>query len=302
MTDRTWTGAENNSAGNPNNWSPTGVPVPGDTLAMPGGTMNIRDNDLAGDTLVFGTGQTPATTTLTSVTATLNLSHQANVALDVPQYASDQVTINVKGSDTLNVHTDYPSGGLFTVNLADHATLTGAFSIVFSSLDMEGGPGSRLVSSGSSMIAGSSAKFDTSVVGKGTFTVSSVQSRIGQLEFGDSVSYGQNMTVIGDLGRYRISQIQIDRPDEFKGAVGLGVFGEVDLVGLTNADSYQLKNDILSIYSGCNVIDTLRLTTPPPQFSSAGSSLGVTVSRTSTGLAIDRGPTPFGSTPLPVHS
>jgi hypothetical protein len=51
MTNRTWVGGRNNNDTNPNDWSPNGVPVPGDTLSMLGGTMNVRDNNLAGDTL-----------------------------------------------------------------------------------------------------------------------------------------------------------------------------------------------------------------------------------------------------------
>jgi hypothetical protein len=34
MTNKTWTESVNSNAGDPNNWSPAGVPVPGDTLTM----------------------------------------------------------------------------------------------------------------------------------------------------------------------------------------------------------------------------------------------------------------------------
>ena len=37
MTDRTWLGGGNNNARNPNDWSPTGAPQPGDILSMPNG-------------------------------------------------------------------------------------------------------------------------------------------------------------------------------------------------------------------------------------------------------------------------
>ncbi len=293
MTDRTWTGAQNNSARDPNNWSPTGVPVPGDTLAMQSGMMNIRDNDLAGGTVVFGTDETLAT-------GTLNLSHHATASLGLALGASADVTINVKGSDTLNVNHEAPGGLQLTVDLADHASLTGAFLMTFGGVALTGGDGSRFVNNGSSLFEGTSVKLDTSVVGKGSITLTGNQSAGGPLEFGGSVSRGQDVSVTGEEDRDIVARVQVDQPEEFKAAVTLGVFGEVDLVGLTNADSYQLRDDILSIYSGCKVIDTLRLTAPPPPF--GGPTFDVTVSRTSTGVAIDRGAIAFGSTPLPMHS
>ncbi len=295
MADRTWVGSANNNARNPNSWSPTGVPQPGDTLTMPSGTMNIRDNNLAGDTLVIGQQ-------FASATATLNLSHHASLSLDAPVSSSDQVTVNVEGSGTLNAHNEFPSGLGLTVNLADHARLTGAFNLAFGGLDIEGGPGSRLVNNGSSFFEGSSAKLDTRVKGHGNFAVGTAQSVGGRLEFGDSVSCGQSVSVSGDPFRDAVSHVQIDQPGAFKGAVALGVFGEVDLQGLANADSYTFQNDMLSIYSGNTVLDTLRLTTPPlPNGLPSGPNFDLAVFQTSAGVAIDRGGVPFQGTMLPAH-
>ncbi len=139
---------------------------------------------------------------------------------------------------------------------------------------------------------------DTDVKGTGSFTVGTAQGSGGRLEFGGAVSRGQSVEVSADPGRSLVSQVQIDHPDAFKGSVGLGIFAEVNLMGLTGADSYQLKNDILSIYSGCTVIDRLRLTLPP---SPSGLPSDVTVKQTSTGIAIDRGRSFDTSTLLPVH-
>jgi hypothetical protein len=41
----------NDKASNPNDWSPTGAPQPGDILTMSSGTMYVRDDNLAGNTL-----------------------------------------------------------------------------------------------------------------------------------------------------------------------------------------------------------------------------------------------------------
>jgi hypothetical protein len=51
MTNRTWIGGGNDKASNPNDWSPTGAPQPGDTLTISSGTMYVSDDNLAGDTL-----------------------------------------------------------------------------------------------------------------------------------------------------------------------------------------------------------------------------------------------------------
>ncbi len=292
MADRTWVGGVNDSARNPNNWSPNGVPQPGDTLTMLSGTMNIRDNNLAGDALVIGANQT-------SATVTLNLSHQASASLDIAQESDDQVTVNVKGTDTVNVLTEFPSTLGMTVNLVNCASLTGAFAMTFGGVTINGGDNSRFVNNGLSQFAGSNVILDTDVRGKGTFTVGTAQGSSGNLEFGGSVSRGQTVDVTGDPGRGLVSHVRVDQPDEFGGAIGLGVFGEVDLQGLANADSYTYQNDMLSIYSGGCVIDTVRLTTLPPP---SGPSFDLAVFQTPTGVAIDRGGVPFGGTMLQMHS
>lgn len=292
MTNKTWVGGDGNNANDAANWSPGDVPQPGDTLDMQAGTMNVRDNDLAGNALVIGKPN------LNAAPVTLNLSHHANVSLDIAQFSTDPVTVNVAGTDTLNLKTEFPSSGHFTVNLADHARLTGGMDLIFSSAVFAGGSGSRFINNVSSIVQGSSVTIDTDVKGHGDFAVRSAQSVGGRLEFGGAVSYGQTVEVSGDPGRLISSRVQIDQPDAFKGSVALNLFGEVDLAGLSNADSFQLKNDILSIYSGCDVIDRLRLTTPAPAF---GSGYDVTVAQTATGIVVDRGGFHGGGTLLPSH-
>jgi len=147
MANRTWLGGGNNNANNPDDWSSTGVPVPGDVLDMQAGTMNVRGNNLAGNSVVIGKEQVGAE-------PTLNLSHHANVSLEIAQFSDDQVTINVQGSDTLNVRSDFPSSGSLTVNLADHASLAGAFNMTFGSVVINGGNGSRFVNDSSTVLRG----------------------------------------------------------------------------------------------------------------------------------------------------
>lgn len=296
MTDRTWVGGGNNNANRANHWSPDGVPQPGDTLEMQVGTMNIRGNDLAGDALIINKpiGETAPNT--------LNLSRHANVSVEIPQFQTEDVTINAKGSDTLNLQTDYPSFGHFTVNLADHASVTGNVNMTFGGAVVNGGDGSRYLHNGSGLLGGSTVIFDTRVEGNGSFRVVNAQSFPGELEFGGPVSHGQYVEVEGEEARGVRAFVTLDQPDLFKGSVGLGVFGEVNLIGLTNADSFQLKNDILSIFSGCQVIDQLRLTTltVPPNFA---PDTEVRVYQTAAGVVVNRGLlfSPGTETLLPEH-
>ena len=242
--------------------------------------------------LRIGANQTPAD-------VTLNLSRHASALLDIAQFSDDQVTVNAQGSDTLNVYTEFPSTLTMTVNLADYTRLTGSFNLTFGSVTLNGGTGSRFVNNGLSQLRGSSAVFDTDMKGKGAFSVSTAQSSGGNLEFGGAVSSGQTIDVSGDPGRVLASHVRVDQPGAFQGAVNLNIFGELDLQGLANADSYTSQNDMLSIYSGGTVLDTVRLTAPPAPFP---GNFDLAVYQTPTGVAVDRGYVPPGGTPLPIHT
>ena len=53
LTVLTWVGGGPNAASDPSDWSPTVAPAAGDTLMMSSGTINITDDDLAGNPLTF---------------------------------------------------------------------------------------------------------------------------------------------------------------------------------------------------------------------------------------------------------
>ena len=263
----------------------------GDNLTITAGTINVRDDELAGNTLsIYSPTQAD--------TATINLSHGAVVSLNAPASKSSVFTVNVKGADTLHLATTFPSGAGATINLADHATLTADFNMAFGGAVIIGGTHSHLVNDRTNSLSGTDLIINTDVQGKGSYAVSGAQSVRGQLEFGGSVSRGQSVSVSGDPRRLVPAFVKIDQPGEFKGSTSIGVFGEIDLAGLANADSYSLKNDLLSIYSGCKVIDTLRLSALPPPSSLPDHA--ITVAQTATGIVIDRGYS-GGGTLLPIH-
>ncbi|HYZ22879.1 MAG TPA: hypothetical protein VE690_12045 [Rhodopila sp.] len=87
---RLWVGGADDAAGNPANWSPAGVPQPGDTLQIGNGAViNVAGNDLAGDTLNVAH----------SATITVDAAHDAQLDLSIP-FAT--VNLNVADTATLN--------------------------------------------------------------------------------------------------------------------------------------------------------------------------------------------------------
>ncbi len=123
-TSRIWIGGADNNAGNPQNWSPTGAPQPGDTLVLLDNgpfhafTLHIRGNDLAGNTLTIGQ------TRDSGPAFTLNLSDHAHATVRAGILSQVKTKINVAGTDTLDFSNvpppgfDPAGGGNFQVNLA----------------------------------------------------------------------------------------------------------------------------------------------------------------------------------------
>ena len=271
---RTWIGGGNNNASNPKDWSPAGVPQPGDTLQQMGGqtplTMNVRGNDLAGDTLNFLSGSAPVTMNMShKAVADVNVGIQAyggdtfnlkqHSALSTTVSGASQV-VNITGSDHFSTVGDVER---LSVNVAPHSTWTGSFSLTGdSTLTATGGSHSEFINDGPSELSyQSAAVLDLPVLGKGSFSL----VFHGYLTFSNSVGADQSVSMAGDP----FSHVVIDHPNEFHGSITLGdgsiVAGEsIDLMGLATADSYTFKNDMLSIFAGKTVIDTLRLTDATP--------------------------------------
>ena len=284
MTSRTWIGGGNNKASNPHDWSPTGVPQVGDTLSIDGAseqppppfTMNVRGNDLAGDTL-----------SISRATPTINVSHHATVnvetiffsgatfnlsqhsTLNIQQVAQAGLRVNVHGDDHL--HFNLAAASVGTIDLSRHATWHGTFTVGsfnFPSLTVNGADHSVFDNDGTSIIGLSHTTINADVTGFGSFDVHAV------LEFGKSVGRGQSI-VINSAHAFDQGVVKIDQPHKFFGSITMSFIPptgpsngqtapEIDLNGLANADSYLFQKSLLIIFSGEKPIDILRLNDATP--------------------------------------
>lgn len=192
---------------------------------------------------------------LSHADATVNLSQNSTLYYN-PGYGTG--TINVFGRDNLTIIEDSSPGGV-AINLEQGARLSGTFVSPLFELSMSGAEHSVFLNNGASFIGTYSTRLDVDVAGKGSMTILPSTGSAGRdhLEFVKAVGSHQSILDGG--------VVQVDSPNQFRASVTLtSAFSEVDLVGLATADSYTFKNDMLRIFSGNNVIDTLRLTDQTP--------------------------------------
>ena len=221
MASTTWIGGGNNEASNPNDWSPTGTPQPGDTLTMSSGTMHVSGNDLAGDTLsVSG-----SVDIYTSAAARLDLqAGQFLGPLDVNVHGTLMLTASVGGSQGLP-HLNVSGGTIHFI--------------------------------GSSQFD-STQVFDSNLVGSGTLNLSTGNVSGEDMEINGAVGRGLtfNLTTSGPS----LGTLQIDHPNEFHGLINFNSpFGDIAFMGL-QATSGDIRNDILQMFDGKKLVDLVRLT------------------------------------------
>lgn len=236
MATLTWVGGGSNLASDRSDWSPSSTPQAGDTLYMDGGTMNVSDNVLPGNTLLIG-------------------------STDGTFYAPD--TINLSPGTThlgfdSGVSNPEPGNGPVTVNVPKHSKWSGEFGA---------GPyGDGVTVQGDGKFENTGTTFvdnqviiGVPVIGSGSFRSNEAHFTGEKLEFMTSVSSGQNVWV-GGYAQYggQFGTLQVDDPKDFHASVTLS-FGEVILEGL-KASSYSFQNDMLTLYNGNKPAFHMRMT------------------------------------------
>jgi hypothetical protein len=165
-------------------------------------------------------------------------------------------TINVFGQTEMNL--GIGTHGSDTVDLAAHSEWIGGFSSGPWGVMNINGKGS--FDNTTSAMSSGSADIGVPVVGQGKFTIAG----IGKMEFASSVSAGQTIqagTGFASASQSTSSIVQIDKPAAFHALINLGFGGEVVLEGITRTSS-SFGNDLLTLYNGNKVVDTLRLSIP----------------------------------------
>jgi hypothetical protein len=271
---RQWIGGGNNSAGNPHDWNTASLPQPGDTLNVgvedfsgqrgPHYTLNVTGNQLTGDQLNF-----------------------------LPYNAFD--TINVAGITALSFETNY--GTDITVNLAKHSEWIGGFG---------GHPDATVNINGTGVwdnntTTGTNGTVNVGVDVVGTGTIDAYQSHSqSQMTFlyGVSVGAGQTVNVSGYELYGDHGKVVVESPLLFHAQVDMN-FGEIQLEGLY-ATSYNIKGDLLTLFAGNKVMDTLKFALQPTVYEQGPVDFGVSVSHA--GVSIHADASDYGGyTNLPMH-
>jgi hypothetical protein len=261
---RIWEGGGNNNANKLADWSPHGVPQPGDTLTMANGTtMNLTGNQLAGD------------------------------ALNVPNGST--ATINISGVTNLNLNDGSGLGPAAnaTVNLAAHSEWIGGFNVVPLSHLAVNGTGK--IDNISSTVTGT-AIIDPGVIGKGTITVGRSHFDNGRLEFLHGVSAGQTVNITEFYGFGRGGTVTVDDVKDFHATTNLSL-GDLLLKGVT-ASSYALEGNTLILNTTKGALDLTVNNTP---FSGLPGG-SIMVSQLAGGVDIFKGNTGNSGTLLPLHA
>jgi hypothetical protein len=298
MATRTWIGGGNNEANNPNDWSPTGLPIPGETLTATHGIIKIQGNELTGP------GTLGSSVLQLQGDVSVNLSKEANVMpISVLQGVAD---INIKDNAQFMLSTN---GGSAVVDLANKSEWIGNFSAFTGSIVINGDHHAEFITnsspSGATEVSnGAPAHVIINAdIGQGSSEIDATAG--ATVEVGGSVASGQIFQANAFSSEFGPALstpgiLKIDYPDLFAGIVNLGI-GEIDLIGLRQADSYSYINDMLSFYSHGSIIDKLAVHQVP---SISGSILGaLAVEKTSFGIAVyTSGEAHSAGTLLPLHA
>ena len=299
MTTDVWIGGGDNEASNPNDWL-SGLPAAGQDAMVFGPrvggasstyTMNVQGNELANDPILSSACALTVNATHALINSTV--AYRGNVTFNLAQHSTllltadymGAIVVNLSGADVLVVNGS--DAGNPVINLAAGSEWVGTFSLDWARINA--GVGATFDNDGASQVLNNcpgmaNVVLPVAVIGKGGFGVAGG----ARLEFMRSVGAQQSVTSEGTIA--------IDDPARFLGSVTLQA-GEIDLAGLANADGCSFQADMLRIYAGTQVVDTLRLTDQTPY--------GFEVEKTASGVGVvayaGASRTPVGM-PLAMHT
>lgn len=271
---KVWVGGNSdNSLGDPLNWAPSGTPQSTDQLFIPAGTVNVG-GDANGATLrpqpYAEPGLSPSSV---SSTATINLNSASIRLYDSggqmppvyqPPYPSGP-SINAFGNSSLsaNFSGDRIYGTVYaTINVEADSTLSlgQGMGLNYARVSVNGAAGAQLENDGTvTLQSNSTLTINADTVGVGSFAPDYATT----LEFGGAVGSGQTIALLAAVP----ASLLIDHPDTFGAEIDWQATARtsiptIDLRGVL-ADSFDYSNDLLTLYSGGQAVNTTRLAIMP---------------------------------------
>ncbi len=260
----TWFGGTGNFR-RPNNWSPRGVPMPGDTALIPAGTVRASGGSLAGIDINIGSNVPVNDPILALRNETLGdvqvvtLESQPESDLHANRYGDITVagTVTAAGAIRVGETSVIGSGvpGDLDIRLARGANLDVTGSLVafaISAVHITGQPRSTLINDGQITAGGASVEVETPVSGNGTFVVGSGKFAGGTLTFDRSVSAGEHVVVDPE------GTLHLSRPMAFLGSITQVPFSAVVLPSDFTSASYS--NGILTVLDHHRTVAALHIT------------------------------------------
>ncbi len=248
-----WMGGGKNLASDAKDWDLHRVPTVNDQLFMYGGTMNVVGDALHGAVMQINAARSTKTK-VPSTNSVVNYTNAVNERLFITSNP-EPVTLNFTGTSTL---TTLFGGAKVNVNIAPNSTWNGRF-IQFditttTSLTINGAAGSKFNNNVVNDYDQSTGNvtFNVDVGGTGIFAISH-----SRMEFSRAVGAGQTINEGASDFSTVPSVLVLDKPTSFAGLLSL-YNGEVDLKGLV-ADSYNYQNNVLSLFKGDKLVDTMRM-------------------------------------------
>jgi hypothetical protein len=262
MTTRTWFGGTG-SFTDAGDWSPAGVPMPGDEAIFLAGTLDIDHQNLADIPLTYG-GDFPTKSVLDlkgSVIGPVMLQNDRTGAVEgihtinVSNYA---VFVGPLSTNELEEST--------TINISPHSLLLNFGSLQFvtqlgASLDIAGTKGAVVANYGLIEVeapGATTAIIAPSVTGHGTIQVGS--SDVANTEFGGFVGSGQTFEFSGfddQASSTATATLQVDMAREFHATIAnFTAVDTIDLKGVT-VTSDDFNNGVLTLKDGSETVANL---------------------------------------------
>lgn len=250
MTTRTWNGASD-AFTNGADWSPTGVPVAGDTAVISSGTVTISSPPTSVAIQLVQQSGTTVSTTLNLSNVTLDASSPVTVINNQSSFSSTSPVFNISGTATFaGTESFYGTRSQFVIGSG--STLVNAGTMNFYAASPVTSTTGSLVNNGTIAFvnpnnAPQAPIFGTAISGTGQIALGTN----GRVEFDNAVGSGQ--TLVFNDGASGNEIAQLNAVGSFQGTIN-GFSSGDSLVIITNASS------LTGTYNNSGTSGTLTLT------------------------------------------